>query len=433
MADSRIRKRKYYAVSIILASPLCVSNGNDYKTDKDVLKNACGEIFLPGSSIAGAWRAFLGQKKNCDGLMGFSEDESGRMSPIIVQDLYLSKNSKVSVRDGVRLDEDKGVLNKFDMEIVETGASGILFFSYVDRENTPWDYETAIADILRGMQTGEIRFGASKNRGMGRLTVETVYESTFSEKNVNEWIAFVPERKSLKHYQTHAAYIEWMEKHDSDRSPSYIHIKVPLKLHGGISIRRYSTKPMQADYEHITANGEPVIPGSSWCGAIRSDAQRILTDLGCSNPDRLLRSWFGCIDEDLKDIEQASEELPEEAHESRIVIEESVLRGAIAMPMTRNKINRFDASTVDGALYSDISYYGGETELCLLVRKDTQAEYEAVIGLLEIVISDIQEGYLPVGGLVSIGRGVFEAGSAPVKYSEAVQRNLCMSKLYSLL
>lgn len=433
MENSIIIKKKYFAVSVVLASPLCVSNGNDKNTDKDILKNASGEFFLPGSSIAGAWRDYLGQKRNCDGLMGFSEDDKGRMSPVSVQDLYLANKVKVSVRDGVKLDTGKGVINKFDMEIVETGASGVLYFSYTKRVNDVWDYDAAIADILQGMQTGEIRFGASKNRGMGRLLIDTVHESTFTTDKVDEWISFSPKRKCLDSYQRHEAYEEWIKKQNAEWKAHYIHITVPLKLHGGISIRKYSTEPDQADYEHITANGMPVIPGSSWGGAIRADARRILTDLGCPNTCRLLRTWFGSIDEDLKNVVSDPGMAPEEAHQSRIVIEESILRGAVSMPMTRNKINRFDASAVAGALYSDISYYGGETELNLKIRKDEQAEYEAMIALLEIIIADIQQGYLPVGGLVSIGRGIFEAGDKPVQYSEDVQRDLCMSKLYSLL
>ena len=443
MTGSRIRKKKYYAVSVRLASPLCVSNGSDEMTDKDVLQNADGEYFLPGSSIAGAWRDFLGQGKNSDGFMGFSEDSKGRMSPISVQDLYLSKEARISVRDGIRLERSKDDSGKpessgddpgkFDMEIVETGASGTLFFSYTERENALWDYDTAIADILLGIQTGEIRFGANKNRGMGRLHIENVCESTFTKDKAEDWILFVPKRKSLEAYQENQTYEKWAAGRKAVRSSRYIYITVPLRLYGGISIRKYSTKPKQADYEHITTNGEPVIPGSSWGGAIRSDARRILTELGCKDTGRLLRTWFGCIDEDLKKQESDKDEPEETAHQSRIVIGESILKNSVPVPMTRNKVNRFDGSTVDGALYSDISYYGGETELSLMIRKDEDAEYEALIGLMQLIIADIREGYLPVGGLTAVGRGIFEAGSTPVKYSEPVQMDVCMSKLHSLL
>lgn len=457
MANRKIQIRKCFAVQIVLASPLCISSGSNENTDMDVLRSADGGIFLPGSSIAGAWREFLGQNKNDDGMMGFSEDEKGRMSSITISDLFLYKKPKkqtaqketngtdnnnrgaekqageempaVSVRDGVKLGEDKDVLNKFDMEIVETGAVGTLYFSYIYREKDPWPpeaFDAAISEVLKGMQTAEIRFGANKNRGMGRLKIETVHESIFNKDNVDEWIEFLPMRKDPEKYQSKISYEEWAQKNASARGPRYITIKVPLKLHGGISIRKYSTKPMQADYEHITSNGEPVIPGTSWNGAIRSGIRRILNDLGCKKTERLLRTWFGCVEDD--DLDKG-----EEAHQSRIVIGESILKDAAAVPMTRNKINRFDASTVDGALYSDISYYGGETELCVMVRKDEQSEYQALLALMGIVIADIQEGYLPVGGLVSVGRGVFELGDRPVEYSEPVSRDDCMSKLYSLL
>lgn len=429
MPNCKMIKKKYYAVSVRLESPLCISNNESENTDKDVLRNADRELFLPGSSIAGVWRDYLGQKNNTDGLMGFSEDEKGRMSPISIQDLYFSKGARVSVRDGIKLDEGKGVLNKFDLEIVETGAEGILFFSYVERQNTSWDYENTVADLLMGMESGEIRFGANKTRGMGRVHIKKIYESVFTRANVDEWINFAPIRKCLNSYQTHALFNKWIENKGTGRTPKYLKITVPLKLYGGISIRKYSTKPMQADYEHITTNGEPVIPGSSWNGAIRSDARRILEGLGCSKTDVLIRTWFGCIDDDLKDIAPDQEE----AHRAVIVIGESILRGAVPVPMTRNQINRFDASTIDGALYSDISYYGGETELSLMIRKDEKNDYQALIGLLDIILSDIREGYLPVGGLVSVGRGVFEASDAPVQYSESIQMDTCLSKLYSLL
>ena len=77
------------------------------------------------------------------------------------------------------------------------------------------------------------------------------------------------------------------------------------------------------------------------------------------------------------------------------------------MPVTRNSINRFDGSTKDGALYSETAWFGGTTNLEIFVKKDESRRYREFLSILELVIQDIQEGYLPVGGQVSIGRGIF--------------------------
>ena len=56
MDNREIIRRKYYAIPVTLQSPHSTSNSISDSTDADVLRNANGKLFLPGSSIAGAWR-----------------------------------------------------------------------------------------------------------------------------------------------------------------------------------------------------------------------------------------------------------------------------------------------------------------------------------------------------------------------------------------
>ena len=57
---NKILKRKYYALEIELISPLKVSNGQEIHSDSDVMRNGNGILFIPGSSLAGAFRDYLG-------------------------------------------------------------------------------------------------------------------------------------------------------------------------------------------------------------------------------------------------------------------------------------------------------------------------------------------------------------------------------------
>ena len=64
----------------------------------------------------------------------------------------------------------------------------------------------------------------------------------------------------------------------------------------------------EADFEQLTIqqifeNGEetqsvPVIPGTSWAGAIRSRTKKLLKDLNCSEEaaERMINGWFGYVD-----------------------------------------------------------------------------------------------------------------------------------------
>lgn len=451
--NKKIIEKQYYAFKLRLASPLNVSAGLSEETDADVLRNGDGEVFIPGTSVAGAFRNALMLKEKSDGIMGYSDGEQGRMSSMLISDIYFvePEHVKTGIRDGIKLDDSKIVENKFDMEIVETGAVGTLYIECVVREgDTPEQYVNAIKKLVTMLQSGEIRFGANKNRGFGRVELLTeadsesyVYEKSFSKEDKNDYAAFILDvnsktskdtRLGLYDSQKLSDWIgeEWTEKcmnmnqrADADQPldlGQYVKISVPLRLMGGISIRRYSAKSNQADFEHITCDGKPVIPGSSWNGAIRADAARILRELIDVGKDKqmivdnLIDGWFGKISD-----EQG------ESMQSLVVVSESIIEGATPVPMTRNKVNRFDASTVDGALYSEISYFGGKTTLELLIRKDEKRYYEELVEILQLVIRDIKEGFVAVGGQTAVGRGVFAPDG------EQVDKTFGVPKLYELI
>ena len=451
--NKKIIEKQYYAFKLRLASPLNVSAGLSEETDADVLRNGDGEVFIPGTSVAGAFRNALMLNEKSDGIMGYSDGEQGRMSSILISDIYFAEpeHVKTGIRDEIKLDDSKIVENKFDMEIVETGAVGTLYIECVVREgDTPEQYVDAIKKLVTMLQSGEIRFGANKNRGFGRVELLTeadsesyVYEKSFSKEDKNDYAAFILDvnsktskdtRLGLYDSQKLSDWIgeEWTEKclnlnqhADADQPldlEQYVKISVPLRLMGGISIRRYSAKSNQADFEHITCEGKPVIPGSSWNGAIRADVARILRELIDVGKDKqmivenLIDGWFGKISD-----EQG------ESMQSLVVVSESIIEGATPVPMTRNKVNRFDASTVDGALYSEISYFGGKTTLELLIRKDEKRYYEELVEILQLVIRDIKEGFVAVGGQTAVGRGVFAPDG------EQVDKTFGVPKLYELI
>lgn len=431
--SNKIIKAKYFAIQIKVVSPICVSSGVADYTDSDVMRNGDGEIFIPGTSLAGAFRNYTEQKKDEDSIFGYSKGDDGHMSSVFISDLYFDKGVKISERDQVQLDRNKQVNNKFDTEILETGAEGTIYLHYIIREKDKSDNEfnKEIANIIKAIQEGHIRIGSNKNRGFGRLEIVSVKSRVFASDSLDDMLKFKSDSyKNIELYDDDKDINDNLDAADGLSDGKYIKISVPLKLSGGISIRKYSTEPKKADYEHIKCNAKPIIPGSSWNGAIREMCTRILEEL-LNDSDavkKYIDKWFGFV----KIGEKGSEV---KATQSMIVFGESIISGGKDKVLSRNKVNRFDGSTVNGALYTEKAHFGGTTTLEIMIRK-TEPEYKALAGLIELVIEDIKEGYVSIGGQAAIGRGIFEAGDIAekeYKWQWADDGDKYSQELYKLL
>lgn len=406
MTNKKVVSYIQYALQLRVKSPLCVSGGADDATDCDVQKDFDGNPFIPGTSLAGALRGYLeeytDEQGDIDRLFGYGAGSLGFMSRIQVSDLCFEDGVKLITRDGIRLEHKLTVKGaKFDMEAVDTGAVCKGFLVLKLREGDEQERLEALAEqALAGLMYGEIRLGANKNRGFGEFDVLKAKKKVFSRGSISEWLDF--DREDF--LRSAGNELELGRPAES----RYVTIRVPLKQKGGISIRSYSVVPGEPDYAHITSNDRPVIPGSSWNGAIRSRVEEILTQLGIDSPKTYIDEWFGYVKEEQSDAKQ-----------SDIVVSESVIEGGADLSMTRTKINRYDASVVSGALYSERSHFDGTLVLEIKVRrnyydeqggqtKDDRYRYEPIVGMLLIALKDLQNGYLAVGGQTAVGRGIFE-------------------------
>lgn len=405
---SNLLKRIYYAVCLNLETPLCISNGENELTDCDVIRTWDGKPFIPGTSFAGAMRTFCKETGvNEEDLFGSSEDD-GKMSRIWMSDFYFDSEIASSIRDGVKLKEKIAVEGgKYDYEILEHG-SGVLYLQlYIWDDMQEETAKSEVKKVIRGIHTGDIRLGAQKNRGLGKLSVEEVYEWEFSEKNVDEWIGFTKEKLTEK---SHLVDFQTWEPSDS----RYITITVPLELTGGLSIRQYSTKVNEPDFVSLMRKTEvnqecPVIPGSSWKGAIRSRMEEILKELKIDKElDKECQEiWGYVVQEKKKSIAKASE----------MIVSESILKEKGFVRGIRNRISRFENATVQGALYQERCAVQGNTELEMKIKQQRDTKW--FIGLLLLVVKDIQKGYLSIGGGAAIGRGIFKE-NGEIKISSGI-------------
>lgn len=401
MLNYLLKKYVFY-VSVKTASPVCVSGSESVLTDKDIIRDYNGTPFIPGSSLAGAMRSYLNAESNVQCILGNAETAKGRdderMSSLFVSDLLFETGVVTSIRDGVALSDGKTAITgeKYDMEIVDTGAKGYFILELSIRES---DNEVRSLNELRmvfnGLAKREIRFGTKKTRGYGELELLSVKVKEFSKDNYTEYM----EAYDYKQYDLlDDVKNEWI-KNTVEQSAKYVSIRIPLELEGCISIRQYAAKKGLPDYVHITANNLPVIPGTSMTGAIRHRiTEFLLNDLQVP-ANKYIDRMFGYV------LKKSNLNNKTEAHKSMVSVGESVLNGSSAIELTRNGISRFEGGAKNSALFKELSYQGGHTELVIMVENNEDTD--AVIGLLLLALKDIQYGILSIGGQASVGKGIF--------------------------
>ena len=391
---ANIMKKKYYKVSFKLSSPLILGSGFSAETDKDILKDAKGIPFIPASSIAGICQSAMQnlwakrgldetrreeKKKKYFGDVSNDGENIQSHSKICFYDATISKGTPhISVRDGVGLDEYKVARKsaKFDMEVLEPGVT---FVTYFEQNFYSEGEEDIIKDLATIWKNAQIYLGAKTMRGYGAIQEVHVWkkEFDFSKKDsVTEWLSF-------------DMYADWNED-EEEITGSYVEggLLLELKQVGGISIRKYTEENEESvpDSEQLTIwnNGKeiPVIPGSSWAGAFLHRMKEL-------DPQENYEALFG----DCKS-------------KSVIRFSESQIMGAKEKVLTRNAIDRFSGGAMDKALFTEKTYYGGSTTLKINFS-EKKALTENAARTLAACITDLHYGFLSIGGLTAVGRGLF--------------------------
>lgn len=403
--------RVYYRITLELMSPLSIGAADSDQTDNDVLLNSKGEPIIPAGSIAGVLRSYFYDPTNksedrCKRIFGELEDPDNSSSAVRTFDACLScdtPNKTVSIRDGVKLRDGEKVpesKKKFDRQIVEAGATFQTCIEVLDEHRCSTQL---LEESLGALHTGTLRLGGKSTRGYGRVRITSCTRRRFDLRlYADEWIAFDPLDAQDPAWTTgDSEPITFLD--EPACGPHDAVLNLGLKLVGGISIREYQTEAEGVAYSQLTVHGVidddgnrvPVIPGTSWAGALlaRCKDTRVVQSYG-----NHAITLFGTVNEQTK-----------EQMRSRVIIDESTVSGGTWKAYTRNSIDRFTGGTVDTALYSEEMYWGGTTKLVLTIRNVSQLcnDPSAALRPLVATLADLHNGFLAVGGLTAVGRGMF--------------------------
>ena len=394
-----IKEKIYYLIEIENTSPLSIGGGIDDVTDSDILKDSEGNPFIPATTLAGVMLHYLNTEEQKVFVPKIAIKANNKtkeinvLSPFFVSDAQITKNTGVSIRDGIKVDENKITIdgNKYNVEILEAGSEFTFRMELTVRDNDDSaKMKQIVQKLLANINAGNILVGAKTTRGFGKLKIKKVFAKSFDVSNLAELVNFNKFNKD----QYEEAKITYTETDDT-----YDTIEVILKQLGGINIRSYSAKKDDVDYRSICSNGVPVIPGTSWSGLIRRQVNYYNNEIckqGFTKGN--IDEWFGYV-----------KESNGSAKASSIIVEESGISNFKTFRLTRNKIDRFSGGSAESALYSEEIVFNGDTYLTIKVKKELNGQdNKYIIGLIALVIKDIANGLVAIGGQTAIGRGLFE-------------------------
>jgi CRISPR/Cas system CSM-associated protein Csm3 (group 7 of RAMP superfamily) len=387
---------------------------------------------LPGTSLAGALRSHLAdvfggyysaEYPDIAQLFGASRknDDEGAQSPLIVFDSLgrIPANLQVEIRDGVAIDPKTGTAEKnkkFDMEVLPAGTVFPVRFELIIGNSTQEQEMVGfLSEVLEGLDNGDIALGIRRSRGLGSVKVQGWKAMRFdlnSQAGWMQWLAtdhehpfdgevpaFTNPRAAII-----TAYPELNILEISD-ARNRVLVDLCLQIIGGLLVRSPGSEPTAPDVVHLHSAGNPVLPGTSLAGAMRSQALRIARCVRDSqgDGDEWINRLFGPCFEKKQSSSLASPTA------SRLRVSENFISDSNACRQTRIAIDRFTGGVVQGALFDE--------EVCkegvLKVRIELRDPDDAEIGLLLLILKDLLTGEIPVGGSVSVGRGALK-GTATV-------------------
>ena len=456
------RIKKYYRIQFQLTSPLAVGSGENHLTDRDIVRDSRGIPYIPGTALAGVYRSlfpkeiaeqYFGPELTEERITQSSKAGKNLLtdSDVVTYDACLEDpegcvEKLVTKRDMVALDAYKTAIPgaKSDFQVLEPGLT---FVTYIEQNMDDLKQSRIVDQIARAWMDGRIMIGAKTGRGYGHTRGIRAEAAIFDlgKKDPKDGATTVSGEKQADQVKTLGSWlafdmycpedVNWSPAEDIKTGTMCVgeqagmcSISLELRQQGGIAIRRYTTEVGAADYIQLTTQriageegedekeGTPVIPGTSWAGAFRAQMGRLDPDFCKGQP--IAEKFFG------KEKNQDGD-----SRKSGISFSESRITGGKWVLYTRNAIDRFTGAAVTGALYTEKTYYNGETTLeiaCDFGRNGEAAsgihsdEREKFAQVMAAAILDLNSGYLAVGGLTAVGRGLFAVKKAVVDGKEIV-------------
>ena len=370
-----------YEVTAVTKTPLRTGS-SDGSIDR-VLRHRDGQAFLQAASLAGALRGWLEkQDKNAANVLFGSQEKSGQL---IVSDMEIkekaaksSEDTTIQLRPRLRINGKMGSAadgGKFDVAHMARGTVMQFTLTWLGAESDT-DGPAQIEQMLGALHTGEIRLGAQKSNGFGRVAL-TVRSQTYHMIDKADREAWLQDEFDGQTLELPEVCTESVCTFTVNGIADSILIKdaVPQTKKDGTQFTG-----------NIKENGTAVLPGSSVKGAVRARVQAIANLLHCSESvDQL----FG------RGAAQGDNGIAGRARFTDVVLDK-----AEKQMISRIRINKFTGGVIRRGLFTEEPLKSG-------VTLSITAPQDDICGcaLLVYALRDLGLGLYNLGSGGAVGRG----------------------------
>jgi CRISPR/Cas system CSM-associated protein Csm3 (group 7 of RAMP superfamily) len=398
-----------------LYSPVIIGSGKSEETDLDLLLDAQGKPFIPGTSLAGVLRHLSINYLTDDEinlLWGYTKTEKAQQSILHFSDLPVCENIKIGTRTGVKIDTCTGrAAEKFlyEYQIIENGTFAF-HLEAIDKDGQNYDKIKKAFSLFRALFKEKIRIGAKTTSGFGLIGID-------DEKHLNYYFLKLNNKQSFidwinGNYESYLSELNNLPEIKGTK-PKVFRLEANMYLKTSFIIRDYSVDPSRPDAVSLHSNGIPVISGPSLKGALRSRAERIINTLGYS----IDNARYEAITESLlNNLFGAASKRQGNSKRGKLFVNEISLKDYPLEQQTRIKIDRFTGGALGSALLEEMPVFSNKESSLIKIILTIEDYEDWEVGLVLLLLKDLWTGDLPVGGEKAIGRGVFEGSSAKLYF-----------------
>lgn len=384
--DATFTYAAVYQADAVCLTPLR-TGGADGDTET-VLRYADGMAFLQGTSLAGALREWLSNMdKAAEETLFGSQQHDGHL---IVSDGVFETEAEQSIRPRLKINRRTGSADqggKFDIAQISRNARLRFTLTWLGNKTDIWELD-AVEKMLVALHQGEIRLGAQKSNGFGRveLSVRKRLLDMRSAEDRNAWLNDQAGGTPLM-LTTAASAFDLVTFTLSGYTDSIL-VKASSVEQDGTG----SYMP------NIREGGCSVLPGPSIKGAVRARAEAVVQFMGADLS--LIASLFGRGAEN------------DNGKQGQVRFEDVLLEPDHRRRQTRVRIDRFTGGVMRGGLFCEEPVSG------TIKTTITMPNEPAACGLMLYVLRDLGLGLYSLGSGGGIGRGYLRLDQIKVQSSD---------------
>lgn len=385
-----------YEVEAICRTPL--RTGGTDGDPETILESWDGTALLQGSSLAGALRGWLAAADvgMAETLLG-SPKQAGHL---LVSDGVFDRTAERYTRPRLRINGATGAADdggKFDVAHIGTGSRFRFSLTWLGLKVCDEEL-AAVEQMLAALNSGEIRLGAQKSNGFGRVELK-VCKRTFDLTDPSDrtaWLGDTCQGTPLTLPEVvNARRVTFLVSGQADS----------LLVKAGAALQKEGC----AYTPNLTEGGRPILPGSSIKGAVRARAEMIAGFLGL--PLEVTENLFGRMSSK-----------GDNGKPGCVFFEDGRLSGEKRLQISRIRINRFTGGIIRGGLFTE------EPLSCGVEMHISAPDDPAACGLLLYALRDLGLGLYNLGSGGAIGRGYLSVREIKAVTPDGTEARLIFDK-----